>query len=214
MKHLRTHSFSAVLSALIAAVISVTAFAQVNIQGGGSSVKIDGSGVSITGGGAAVNLGAATGAAATTKNGKNATNSTGGKCVNGVLSMKNAGVGDRKFGMLACDLVVLENAGVGDMIVASITAKEVRVILSGVGNWSVGDGKAEKATYELTGTGDIKADKLSSKMSNVTISGVGNASVNAADTLNTVITGTGDVRYVGKPGVSSNGNGIGEVKPL
>ncbi|MGL4231733.1 MAG: GIN domain-containing protein [Casimicrobium sp.] len=196
--------------AVSALVVSGLVGAQVNIQGGGSSVKVDGSGVSINAPGASVNAGAAAGV----KAGKGSVASTGGKCVNGTLSVKASGVGDRKLGALECDLVVIENAAVGDMTIGSVKAKELRATLSGTGNLLIGGGSAESATFSVAGTGDLKAAGLATGMSSVAIGGVGNVEVNAEKTLTTVISGTGDVLYRGNAKVSNKSNGVGEVKRM
>jgi Putative auto-transporter adhesin, head GIN domain len=204
-------SSSYVYSVLLA-LTSPFAVAQVNIQVPGSSVKVDASGVAITAPGVSVNAG--TNATANSKNAARAVASTGGKCVNGTLSVKTGGVGDRKLGDLVCDLVVLENAAVGDLKVGSVKAKEMRVMVTGTGNVVIGSGSVDAASYSIAGTGDIIASGVKATSASVAIAGVGNAQVHADKALSTSISGTGDVLYKGTPSLSSNTSGIGSVRNM
>jgi Putative auto-transporter adhesin, head GIN domain len=188
-------------SCALVALVAGSALAQVNIQVPGTSVKVDGGNVSITAPGTQVNAGANATAGAKAAKG---VASTGGKCVNGTLSVKSGGVGDRKLGELVCDLVVLEN----------VKAKELRVMLTGTGNVAIGGGTADAATYSIAGTGDIMASGVKASSTSVAIAGVGNAQVHADKALSASISGTGDILYKGSPSLSSNTSGIGSVRNM
>lgn len=72
-------------------------------------------------------------------------------------------------------------------------------------------GKTNEATFKVSGSGDIKAKKLMGKDSTVQISGSGSVSLHAENSLEAMISGSGDLFCYGKPekqvtSVSGSGN--------
>lgn len=207
-----------VLSRCSAALVAIAfiggsslALAQkVNIGANGINIDAgDGSGVKINSGGVGAKSGGKPNGAAA----KSAA-STGGKCVNGLLSMKLDGVGNQQASNLVCDQIIIELNGSGNMTIASVKAKQLNVNLNGMGNVQINAGTADAATYNLSGSGDIKSQSVVANTVKATLDGAGNIQLQAQQTLKASISGAGNVQFLGKPTVDSNIDGVGAVKSL
>ena len=104
--------------------------------------------------------------------------------------------------------VVMSGAGKTEL---ELDAESVEIVLSGAGLVYL-EGVAGELEVTMSGAGSLEADALETEDCYVEISGVGNAVVNVTGTLETQVSGLGNVSYVGDPkSVIGDVSGIGEV---
>lgn len=102
--------------------------------------------------------------------------------------------------------------GSGDLKIDHAQLGELRVSIAGSGDVSI-EGRADEAHFHVAGSGDVHADQLVSRKVEVAVSGSGDAHVNATDTLDAHVAGSGDVTYRGHPhDVSRRVAGSGSVE--
>ena len=117
----------------------------------------------------------------------------------------------RGMNTLNCDKLHLAISGSGD-IESDITATVLRSSVSGSGN-IVLRGTAKDQEISISGSGDIRAERLISGNVTVRITGSGDCDVNATGLLRVSISGSGDVRYHGKPTkIETHVSGSGKVR--
>ena len=75
------------------------------------------------------------------------------------------------------------------------------------------EGQALQLNSVLAGGATLNADRLVAERVNIEITGTGDANVHATGTLNVVINGVGSVRYLGKPVITRDIRGVGDVSP-
>ena len=94
----------------------------------------------------------------------------------------------------------LESAitGSGDLKVDHAQLGELRVGIAGSGDVAI-EGHADEAHFHVAGSGDIHAEHLAARKVEVSVSGSGDAHVNATDSLEAHVAGSGDVTYRGHP---------------
>jgi hypothetical protein len=101
--------------------------------------------------------------------------------------------------------------GSGDIHVAGLKAQEISAHVTGSGEVTL-LGDAEHFRGEVTGSGDLRADDLAARDVRVKVTGSGNASVRAAERLDASVTGSGSVRYSGRPStVVKSVTGSGDI---
>jgi predicted small secreted protein len=104
--------------------------------------------------------------------------------------------------------------GGGDINIEELYAKDLDVVISGLGNLNIDGGEVADQEIEITGGGNYNASEMASEVARVTITGLGSAAVWARDVLDATISGGGSVRYTGRPQITENINGLGEVIPI
>lgn len=102
--------------------------------------------------------------------------------------------------------------GSGNMTIAQLESHSVYSELTGSGNISITAGTTRDLEARLTGSGDLKAQNFSSVDAAVTLTGSGSATVRASNTLNAVISGSGNINYYGNPTVTQSVTGSGRLK--
>jgi hypothetical protein len=103
-------------------------------------------------------------------------------------------------------------AGSGDLQIDSVQVGSFALSIAGSGDVVV-SGTADEARFGIAGSGDIDARNLGAKKVGVSISGSGDAHVNATETLDAKVAGSGDVTYSGHPhDVSRRVSGSGSVE--
>lgn len=101
--------------------------------------------------------------------------------------------------------------GSGDLHVAHASVGKLVAEISGSGDVVV-QGKADEARYAIAGSGDLNADGLAAKRVTVSVSGSGDATVNATESLEAHVAGSGDIHYSGRPAqVNTHVAGSGEI---
>jgi hypothetical protein len=86
--------------------------------------------------------------------------------------------------------------------------------ISGSGNVFL-TGSARNTELAISGSGNLNAENLSSESCEVTISGSGNCWVNVDNSLNSRVSGSGNVFYRGNPDkLYNNSSGSGSIKKI
>ncbi|MBK5107924.1 MAG: DUF2807 domain-containing protein [Anaerolineales bacterium] len=104
--------------------------------------------------------------------------------------------------------------GSGDITLMDLQADLLSLNVNGSGNLRIDDGKVAEQDLDINGSGNFQAENLASKVTNIRIAGSGDMTVWVVDTLDVRIMGSGNVRYYGRPAVSSSGNGSGDIISL
>lgn len=100
----------------------------------------------------------------------------------------------------------LSLTGSGDLSV-KLKANNVNVVLAGSGDINL-EGTTNDIEAKVTGSGDLSASKLIAQNVKVEVTGSGSATVNASKSLDAIVAGSGDIKYVGNP-IIRNVNIIG-----
>ena len=124
-----------------------------------------------------------------------------------------SGLGNIDTPRLEGTQVAINVNGGGEINVDELHAKDLDVLINGLGDLTIGGGEAADQAINISGGGNYKASELASEVTNVSISGLGSADVWARDALDVEISGGGSVNYVGRPQVTQNISGLGEVSP-
>ena len=124
------------------------------------------------------------------------------------------GSGDINMGNLNGDQLEVEIGGSGDVSTGRVKITSLRVSINGSGDITLSELVADDLSMNVNGSGNLQAEDLSSKVSRIKIGGSGNINIWVIDTLDARITGSGNIRYYGRPAVSSSGNGSGDVISL
>ena len=106
----------------------------------------------------------------------------------------------------------LTSAGSGDIKIAGVDGDQLSLELAGSGSIHAA-GKARSLKASIGGSGNMAVSDLHSQDADVTVAGSGNVEVNTTGKLRTVVSGSGNVRYSGRPkSVSSTVAGSGRVE--
>jgi len=103
--------------------------------------------------------------------------------------------------------------GSGTIVAAEVDAKRFSVALSGSGVVRAG-GRTDSLEVELNGSGEAQLQDLVARDVHAVVSGSGRALVNATETLDASVPGSGAVEYSGGPTqVKTTVDGVGYVTP-
>ncbi len=108
------------------------------------------------------------------------------------------GSGDLSVDMANCEALVANVSGSGDLDCSGIKANSVKSDLSGSGDISL-RGRADAAELYLGSSGDLSAGKLVAGTVKAKVDGSGSIRCHAVKSLNTDVSGSGDIRYSGSP---------------
>lgn len=115
-------------------------------------------------------------------------------------------------GTLSGEKLAVNISGSGDFDLNNIKYGDLTVGISGSGDVDLA-GSAESVDLRISGSGDLKAENLKAQKARCTVSGSGNISLNVAKELDATISGSGDIRYSGKPAsVRTRVSGSGDIK--
>lgn len=119
----------------------------------------------------------------------------------GDVTSKNAFGGDR---------IDIDIQGSGD-VTMTFNCKSVDASVQGSGDIKLG-GECQESVFSVQGSGDVKAVELKSQRTMATVTGSGDIAVQVSESLNASVTGSGSVKYKGKPtDVKHNVTGSGDV---
>lgn len=105
-------------------------------------------------------------------------------------------------------------SGSGNVRVEGMSSRVAALAVNGSGNL-VASGRASSLNVAINGSGNADARAFQAANVQVAISGSGNATVATSGPLNGAISGSGNIRYVGRPStISVVRNGSGRVVPL
>ncbi len=104
--------------------------------------------------------------------------------------------------------------GAGQVNAKHVTCGVMKVNVGGAGDVCIENGNVGYADYSIQGTGDINAADVKAEEVNISITGSGTIHCFAEKNLKTFLTGTGKVKYKGKPVLKTRTVGSGTVLPL
>lgn len=105
-------------------------------------------------------------------------------------------------------------SGSGNVRIEGMTGQSIALALNGSGNMTA-SGRASSLAVAINGSGNADARALPASNAHVAISGSGNATVATSGPLAGAISGSGNIRYVGRPSsISVVRNGSGGVVPV
>lgn len=128
------------------------------------------------------------------------------------ISLSGSGDIDASSG-LRSDKLALSTAGSGD-IKAKLQVKRLNVSIAGSGEMEL-TGEADEMNISAAGSGDIRALDLRTKECSISSAGSSDSAVNVSDKLAVSISGSGDVRYKGRPRLDKlSVSGSGSVRSV
>lgn len=103
-------------------------------------------------------------------------------------------------------------AGSGD-VALDVNTPQVDVDIRGSGSVTLA-GETKDADVEIAGSGNYFGENLFTENTDIDIKGSGDAKVNADNTIDAKILGSGSVYYKGKASVQTNSTGSGRIRHL
>lgn len=101
--------------------------------------------------------------------------------------------------------------GSGDARLSGLKEDLLKLSISGSGDITA-SGEARDLSVSINGSGDARLDALDVRRATVSINGSGDVTLNAAEALDAVVNGSGDIRYHGDPQrVATRVNGSGDI---
>ncbi len=107
--------------------------------------------------------------------------------------------------------ISMDGAGNGDL--AGLNLEKLTVNIAGAGKMIL-DGKCTEQTITISGAGNYDAKDLATETTTINIDGAGKGTVNAAKVLNAIISGAGNLNYLGSPQVNQQISGGGSVRQI
>ncbi len=89
-------------------------------------------------------------------------------------------------------------SGSGDLQIDSAQVGSFALSIAGSGDVVIA-GSADEARFGVAGSGDVNARHFAAKKVSVSISGSGDAHVNATESIDARVAGSGDITYSGRP---------------
>lgn len=125
-------------------------------------------------------------------------------------------MGNSEFGtegILNAEHLEAQILGSGELNL-DVKCNTMKTSVSGYGEVNL-KGECNFFETSISGSGDIDAENLLSENANIRISGSGDVVVNTTDFLDISISGSGEVRYVGKPNsINKQISGSGDIRSL
>ncbi|MCF8304680.1 MAG: DUF2807 domain-containing protein [Bacteroidales bacterium] len=128
------------------------------------------------------------------------------------LQLSVSGSGDLSSKGQTYELAKLELAvsGSGDIDLNASAGEIVCEGISGSGDVYLG-GSTDAQSIQISGSGNYKAFRLASNTADVVVSGSGDCEVNVSQELAVDISGSGNVYYKGNPSINTSITGTGEL---
>ena len=101
-------------------------------------------------------------------------------------------------------------SGSGSVHAAKVDAKTFSIAVSGSGKVSA-SGKADSLKIAISGSGSTDTSNLPVASARIAVSGSGKVTVNAQETLDVSVVGSGSIDYLGNPKVQKRITGAGRV---
>jgi hypothetical protein len=128
----------------------------------------------------------------------------------GTVTDKSFQASSAMYRITVSDLRSIAVRGSGDVTANHLDGPALAISIAGSGDVHV-DGSVGELTLTIRGSGDIDAARLEAKRAKVDLSGSGDATVNASDTLDVRMSGSGDLHYLGSPKVTKDIHGSGSI---
>jgi hypothetical protein len=104
-------------------------------------------------------------------------------------------------------------SGSGDVL-GKVDAKNLECSISGSGDMKI-SGHVENSAISVSGSGDFNARDLVTSNTSIHVSGSGDANINANNSIEAAVSGSGDVRYTGSAtNVSKSKSGSGDISRM
>ena len=127
-----------------------------------------------------------------------------------VLGMSGSG-NVRTSGAISGDKMTISISGSGDFDINDLKYNTLSVGISGSGDVDLA-GSVESIDLSISGSGDLDAENLKAQKANCRVSGSGNISLYVSKELDASVSGSGDIRYSGKPAtVRKRVSGSGDI---
>ncbi len=104
-------------------------------------------------------------------------------------------------------------SGTGSIRIDLLTATDLVADISGAGEFEIA-GQVTSQQVGISGTGKYHAGDLQSEVVVIDISGAGEATLWVTESLDVTVSGTGQVDYYGRPQVSFDESGSGDINGL
>jgi len=130
------------------------------------------------------------------------------------FSVTSSSSGDLEMGDLDVDVLKVRLSSSGDVSIKELTAKMLDVVISSSGDLHISGGEVEEQEIIISSSGKYKAKNLESARANVRISSSGDATIRVRDYLNSTLSSSGSVYYIGNPSVDTKSSSSGKVKKL
>jgi len=127
-------------------------------------------------------------------------------------SVSISGAGDVNCDDLSTEKLEFDISGAGD-IDFNIDAESIEITSSGAGDINFA-GKVDSQDVDISGVGKYNARELESRQCRISVSGAGTATVNVSEELDIIISGVGNVNYVGNPHITQDISGLGRIKSI
>lgn len=130
------------------------------------------------------------------------------------LGIDITGSGDVGIKNITANYIGMKITGSGLIKILDIKVTTMDTSISGSGDLIV-SGRGEKGRLKITGSGKIDAAEMIVQNCDIKISGSGDAHIYVEQMIRVKITGSGDVKYGGKPSIDIIGiTGSGSIQPL
>jgi hypothetical protein len=123
------------------------------------------------------------------------------------------GSGDVEMKALDSDSLSVNLNGSGNITIENIAAKRIDTDVMGSGDIKL-DGKADSQTVSINGSGNYLAGDLETASADIRVPGSADVTVWVQDQLSINMSGSGNLRYYGKPTVDQSGGGSGNISSL
>lgn len=117
----------------------------------------------------------------------------------------------KTMGLISTNGMQLSTSGSGDVLVPDLTATLIDANISGSGSVVVQSGVSDAVDTRISGSGSIDLANVVSKTAVTRTSGSGTTKVNASQSLNVDISGSGKVYYRGNPVITLKSSGSGKL---
>jgi len=117
----------------------------------------------------------------------------------GDFSLSSSGSGNItiKGKIKAAGQASINRNGSGNMKLAALQAEGVQMNFSGSGNFDVDEGNSKTQNIHLSGSGNISAYGLKTETCSAVVSGSGDIEVSVSNSIDALITGSGNIDYRG-----------------
>ena len=117
----------------------------------------------------------------------------------------------RVDGVLSGTKLDINISGSGNFDLDNIKYADLDLGISGSGDVKL-SGSTERVVMHISGSGEVKAGDLKSQSVRCQVSGSGNITCNAQKSLDAIVSGSGDIRYSGKPAsIKTKVTGSGDI---
>lgn len=107
----------------------------------------------------------------------------------------------------------LSVSGSGRLYINELASDDLGCGISGSGDVIIkGNGSASKANIDISGSGSYTGESFKIEIADIGISGSGSCVCNVTGTLETHVSGSGNVTYLGNPKVDARISGSGRVR--